>query len=212
MPMKSAEATTDDKGDFTPAASAPGSHTFEAQVGAHAPGKSLPVTVADRTISGTAITMKEGGALAGKVVDTKGAAVPDATVRIAPKSDGDDRMEQMTQGRQAVADSKGVFEVRGLPRTKLQARASSEDAPSKLADLALTTKPAAKDISLVLDEVGMIVGTVVDDQGKPVPEVQVTALPDYFAAGFVVRSRSARLLVASSLDARACSIVRGRQR
>ena len=182
MPMKSAEATTDDKGDFTFAAIAPGSHTFEAQDGEHAPGKSLPVTVADRTISGIAITMKEGGSLAGKVVDTKGAAVPYATVRIAPKSDGDDRMEQMTQGRQAVADSKGVFEVRGLPRTKLQARASSEDATSKLADLDLTTKPAAKDISLVLDEVGTIAGTVVDDQGKPVPEVQVTALPDYFAA------------------------------
>lgn len=181
MPMSSAKATTDDKGDFTFAAIAPGSHTFNAADGEHAPAKSLPVTVADRTISGIAITMKQGGSLSGKVIDTKGAAVPYATVRIAPKSEGG-AMEQMTQGRQAVADNKGMFEVHGLPRTKLQARASSEDATSKLADLDLTAKPAAKDISLVLDEVGTIAGTVVDDQGKPVPEVQVTALPDYFAA------------------------------
>ncbi len=181
MPMKSAEATTDDKGDFTFAAVAPGSHTFNAADGEHAPAKSLPVTVSDHAVSGIAITMKEGGTISGKVVDAKGAAVPYANVRIAPKSESAG-MEQMTQGRQAVADDKGVFEVRGLPRTKLQARATSSDASSKAVDLDLTAKPAAKDVSLVLDEVGTIAGTVVDDNGKPIAEVQVTALPDWFAA------------------------------
>jgi uncharacterized GH25 family protein len=182
MPGDAGETTSDDKGDFTFAALAPGSHVLAAEDGEHAPARSLPVTVADHAVSGITITMKEGGSIAGKVVDGKGAAVPYATIRIAPKGEQD---RGMAQGRQAVADNKGLFEVRGLPRAKIQVRATSEDASSKLADLDLAPKPALKDLSLVLDETGTIAGVVVDDLGKPVPEVQVTATADVFAGDVV---------------------------
>jgi uncharacterized GH25 family protein len=172
------EAMTDANGAFTFAALAPGSHVLSAEDGEHAPSHSLPVTVADRPVTGITITMKQGGSIAGKAIDAKGAAVPYATIRVA----GTGGMQDMTPGRQAVADAKGVFEVRGLPRAKLQVRATSEDAASKLVDLDLVDKPATRDLSLVLDETGTISGVVVDDQGTPVPEIQVTAIADYFAA------------------------------
>ena len=171
------EAMTDAKGEFTFAALAPGSQVLGAEDGEHAPARSLPVTVADRPVTGITITMKEGGSIAGKVVDTKGAAVPYATIRVAARGTA----MEMAPGRQAVADAKGVFEVRGLARSKIQVRASSEDAASKLADFDLAPKPALRDLSLVLDETGTIAGVVVDDAGKPVPEVQVAAIADYFA-------------------------------
>lgn len=174
----SGEAMTDAKGEFSFPALAPGSQVLGAEDGEHAPARSLPVTVADRPVTGITITMKEGGSIAGKVVDTKGAAVPYATIRVAAARGN---AMEMAPGRQAVADAKGVFEVRGLVRGKIQVRATSEDAASKLADFDLAPKPALKDLSLVLDETGTIAGIVVDDAGKPVPEVQVAAIADYFA-------------------------------
>lgn len=177
IPMTAGEATTDDKGDFTFAALAPGTHVLKAEDGDHAPARSLPVTVADRAVAGITITMKLGGVLRGQVVDVKGAGAPYATLRVAQKGGND-----FAPGRQAVTDEHGNFEVRGLARAKLQVRASSEDASSKLLDLDLGAQPIAKDLRLVLDETGTIAGVVVDGNGKPVSEVQVTATADYFAA------------------------------
>jgi uncharacterized GH25 family protein len=176
FPVDEGEATTDDKGDFTIATLAAGTHTFHAEDGEHAPARSSPVTVADRAVTGITITMKEGGVLRGIVVDTKGAGAGYATIRVAPHG-----REDIGQGRQAVADKQGNFEVRGLPRTKLQVRASSADASSKLLDLDLGSQPVAKDLRLVLDETGTIAGVVVDGDGKPVPEIQVSAVADFLS-------------------------------
>ena len=175
LPTSAAEATTDDKGDFTLPALAAGTHFLAAEDAEHAPARSTPITIADRPITGVTITMKEGGTLRGRVVDAQGAGAPYAAVRVAQQDD-------MAPGRQAVADKQGVFEVRGLPRAKLQLRATSDDASSKLLDLDLVSQPVAKDLRLVLDETGTIAGTVVDGNGRPVPEIQVTAELEDFAS------------------------------
>jgi uncharacterized GH25 family protein len=178
MPASAGEATTDDKGEFTFAALAAGTHVLHAEDGDHAPTRSMPVTVGDRPVSGITITMKDGGSVAGRVVDAQGNGVPYATIRVAAKAD-----EQMMQpGRQAVSEKDGTFEVRGLARVKVQVRASSDDASSKVADVDAAATAHTKDLKLVLDETGTISGIVVDGDGKPVAEVQVTAMADFFAA------------------------------
>src|SRR6185503_13847527 len=117
------------KGLFEFPALAPGSHVLVATDGQHAPARSTPVSVADRPIRDITITMKAGGTLAGTVVDDTAKPVPFATVRIA----GDGQQMWMVDARQATSDRTGHFEIHGLARTKLKARAESDNAASALA-------------------------------------------------------------------------------
>lgn len=167
-------STTDEQGKFKIAAVAAGTHVLYASDGEHAPARSAPVTVDERPVTGIEITMKQGGVLSGTVVDATDKPVPYATVRIAGAGE---RMAQVS-ARQATTDEKGAFEIRGIERTKLQARAESETAASKLVDFDLTDKPEHANMKLVLDVTGTISGIVIDDKGAPVSEVQVNAFPD----------------------------------
>jgi protocatechuate 3,4-dioxygenase beta subunit len=168
---------TDTKGEFTFAALAPGSHTLVATDGEHAPARSAPVTVADTPVRNVTITMKAGGVLAGTVVDDLGKPVAYATVRVA----GDGNQMWMVAARQATSDRSGAFELRGLARTKLKARAESDTAASAIATVDLTATGEHKDMKLVLDVKGTIAGMVVDETNQPVAEVQVNAFPDILA-------------------------------
>lgn len=168
------DATTDDKGAFAIAAVASGSHTLLATDREHAPARSTPITVGERPVTGVEIVMREGGVLSGTVVDAAHKPVPFATVRVA----GASQQVWQTTARQATSDQKGAFELRGLARAKLQIRAESETAASAMVDADLSNKPTHDPIELVLDVTGTIAGTVVDDTGAPVPEVQVNAFPD----------------------------------
>lgn len=165
---------TDAKGLFTFEALAPGSHTLVATDGEHAPARSAPVTVADQPVRNVTITMKAGGILAGTVVDDTNQPVAYATVRVA----GDGQQMWMVDARQATSDRSGHFELRGLARTKLKARAESDAAASAIASVDLAAKPETKDLRLVLDVKGTIAGIVVDETNQPVAEVQVNAFPD----------------------------------
>ncbi|HEY5947681.1 MAG TPA: carboxypeptidase regulatory-like domain-containing protein, partial [Kofleriaceae bacterium] len=166
--------TTDAKGQFAFPALAPGSHVLVAADGEHAPARSAPVTVADQPISNVTITMKAGGTIAGTVVDDAKKPVPFATVRVA----GDGQQMWQVDARQATSDRSGHFELHGLVRTKLKARAESDAAASAIASVDLSTTPAKTDLVLVLDVKGTIAGIVVDDSNQPVAEVQVNAFPD----------------------------------
>jgi Carboxypeptidase regulatory-like domain len=167
-------ATTDAKGGFTIAALASGSHRLRAADGEHAPAISPPITVADRPVGNVEIVMTAGGVLSGRVVDASHKLAPFATVRVA----GRGQQMWQTESRQATSDAKGEFELRGLARTKLQARAESDVAASQLVDADLTDKPRIARLELVLDVTGTIAGVVVDETGQLVPEVQVNAYPD----------------------------------
>jgi protocatechuate 3,4-dioxygenase beta subunit len=175
VPDDTGGATTDDKGGFTIAALPRGSYALVAVDGEHAPARSPPITVAEKPVGNVEIVMKTGGAVAGTVVDAAHKPVPFATVRIAASG------QQIWQSaaRQATSDQQGAFELRGLARGKLQARAESDAAASKIADVDLADKPRLDSLELVLDVSGTIAGIVVDDRGAPVPEVQVNAIPDF---------------------------------
>ena len=167
-------AVTDDKGQFKIPAVASGSHTLYAVHDEHAPARSSRVTVDGRPVSGVEIQMKAGGVVTGTVVDANDKPVPYATVRVAGAG------EQMMQvaARQATTDQKGTFSLRGLARTKLQARAEADEVASRIVELDLTDKPVHENLKLVLDVSGTIAGVVVDGKGAPVAEVQVNAFPD----------------------------------
>ncbi|HTR53306.1 MAG TPA: carboxypeptidase regulatory-like domain-containing protein [Kofleriaceae bacterium] len=169
------EQTTDDQGKFAFPALAPGRHTLAASDGEHAPTNSNPITVAaDRPVTGVELVMKAGAAISGQVVDSENKPVAYATVRVAGKGGEMWRIA----ARQATTDQRGQFELRGLARAKLQVRAEAETTASTLVDVDTTAIAAKKDLRLVLDVAGAIAGTVVDDQGQPVAEVQVNAFPD----------------------------------
>jgi uncharacterized GH25 family protein len=170
-------ATTNERGEFTLAALASGSHTLLASDGEHAPARSAPITVADRPVTGVQIAMRAGGVIAGTVVDGNRKPVPFATVRVA----GASQQIWEAAGRQATTDQKGAFELRGLTRAKLQVRAESDAAASKIVDVDVTTTPKVAALELVLDVAGSIAGVVVDETGAPVAEVQVNAFPDILA-------------------------------
>jgi uncharacterized GH25 family protein len=174
-------STTDDQGRFRIAAVAAGTHVLYASDGDHAPARSAPVTVDERPVTGVEITMKEGGVLSGTVVDATDKPVPFATVRIA----GAGEMMAQVAARQATTDDKGTFEIRGITRAKMQARAESETAASKLFDFDLTDKPEQTNVKLVLDVTGTISGIVIDDKGAPVSEIQVNAFPDVLGGASV---------------------------
>lgn len=164
---------TDGDGKFKIPALPPGSHTLVATDGEHAPGRSAPVTVADRSVTGVEITLKDGGVFAGTVVDDAGKPVPYATIRVG----GVGQQVYRVASRQATSDKAGAFEIRGLDRVKLKARAEADAAASKVVDVDLSTEPKVT-LKLVLDVKGIIAGVVVDETGAPVPEVQVNAFPD----------------------------------
>ena len=167
-------ATTDDKGQFSFAAVAPGTHALVANDGEHAPTTGAPFAVSDRAVSGLEVKMKAGGSITGSVVDKGGNPVPYASVRVS----GSGRRMWSVAQRQTTTDKRGLFELRGLARAKLQMRAESDSDASKVIDVDLEAHPDAHDQKLVLDVGGMISGVVVDDAGTPVPEVSVNAFPD----------------------------------
>jgi len=127
-------ATSDERGGFTLAALAAGSYTLTATDGEHAPAQSTPVTVSDRPITNVEIVMRAGGSIAGKVVDASHKPVAFATVRVASTGIA----AWQSEARQATTDQQGMFELRGLGRSKLQARAESDAAASKVHDVDLS--------------------------------------------------------------------------
>lgn len=167
--------TTDAKGAFAIPAVANGQHVIAALDGDHAPGYTT-ITVADQALANVEITMKTGGLVAGTVVDATGKVTPYATVKIAGTN-----AQWDVSARQATTDERGKFELRGLTRSKMSARAESDRAASKLVEVDLTVEPVKRDLKLVLDVTGMISGIVVDDKGAPVAEVSVHSMPDFLS-------------------------------
>src|SRR5262249_58677708 len=111
--------TTEEYGQSTLSLAA-GSNTLIANDSEHAPGRSVPVTVADKPVTNVEIVMKAGGVLAGTVVDSAHQPVAFATLRVAGK---DGNMWLVAQ-RQATTDRAGKFELRGLARVKLEGPAA----------------------------------------------------------------------------------------
>lgn len=201
------EAKSDDKGGFRFAALAPGQYTFGASDGEHVRSLSKPIEVGAQPVRDVLITMRSGGSVSGTVVDRAGAAVPFAVLRIAPHPDGGMR-EAMVGARQVASDERGAFEIRGLPRARLQLRAEGEAATSAILEVSLVEAARREDVRVVLDVEGTISGVVVDEKGEPVPEMQVTCFPD-FRAGAKLASFALGGSTSTTSDGSGAFTVRG---
>ena len=168
-------ADTDTDGRFSFPVLAHGVHVLKAVDGHHAPATSSPFMVAEHPVTDVQIHMGAGGTIAGRVVDKDKKPVAFATVRVAS---GGKRLGLVS--RTGTTGRDGAFEISGLPRHKVSARAETGDTASKLVDADLEASARVADLELVLDVSGTIKGVVVDDTGHPVPEVSVHAVPDVF--------------------------------
>lgn len=172
-------------GTFKFAVVAAGSYTVRARDQVHAPGASEIITVDGATArDGVTVTMKTGGILRGKVVTSGQQPAPFATVQVAPNvTDASDGIQTSPgdSSRSTTADAQGAFEIKGLPRAKLRLRASNTEAASAITDVDLGADDVVDGLTLVLDVDGIIAGVVVDADGEPVAEAQVSAFPDIFS-------------------------------
>lgn len=170
--------TTDAKGAYEIAALPRGAWRLRGVADKFAPGLTEIFEVADAAVTVPDLVLPVGAAIAGRVVDAAGTPVPYATVRVSNGMAGVPTAGTML--RQVSADATGHFTLDGLPRSALQAMAQGEGASSKVVELDLAAVASRTDVELVLDVVGTISGVVVDSAGTPVPEVTVSAMPDFF--------------------------------
>ncbi len=169
--------TTASDGGFKIPALASGSYTLHAKDEVHARTVSEPIQVdGESPTTGVRVVMMSAATIAGVVVDGEGAPVPYASVKAASTQWSPD----MTY-RQAAADDRGTFVIKGLPRVALKVRAEGEEASSHAVDVNLTAVAEKRDLKLTLDVVGTIAGIVVDESGEPVAEAEVSAFPDFLS-------------------------------
>lgn len=194
-------AQSDDKGEFTIAAVAPGSYRFRARHADYATATSA-ITQVDERGAKTAVvlTMNTGITLAGRVVDAAKQPVPYANVALGGRGGfGGMRGGDGDGNRQTTAGADGAFEIKHvlIPEQpdaleQLVVRAESETAASKarsLAELAPTAtgKQDVTGLELILDQIGSISGITVTESGEVVPEAVVTAYLDFQKNGSEAR-------------------------
>lgn len=178
---------TDASGRFKMPALAAGTYRFVAIHGEHAPGTSDLISLDGVTArDDIVIELAAGGLLSGRVVDSSGSPVPFAAVRVASKNLGFGGFAPGAgSSREATSDGDGEFTIAGLQRAELRVVARSEQASSEVVDVDLRTSRAHRGLVLTLSVGGVIAGVVVDSAGEPVPEAQVTAIPDFIQGASV---------------------------
>jgi uncharacterized GH25 family protein len=172
---------SDDQGRFRIPALAPGTYRLGARHEQHAPGESRPVEVGTSPVGDVLITLKTGAVLAGKVVTADGQPAAWATIRTG-RGEGN-RARRAGHFRRATADRDGAFRIAGLPRSRVAVAATSDSASSEIVNVDLGNRARVEDLLLTLSVRGIIAGVVVDSEGQPVPEAQVSAMPDIFGRG-----------------------------
>ncbi len=164
-------------GSFVFDAVGAGSVRFTARHPEHAPGSSAIVTLDGRTPrDGVEVVLPAGVTVSGSVVDTGGAPVASARVRVGVAGAG----MISAAPRQVFSDDQGAWTLRGLPRKALEAVAMHDSGASE----AVAVDARAADVTgveLVLAVTGTITGVVVDAEGEPLEGVQVSAGPDFRA-------------------------------
>ncbi len=199
---------TDDEGKFTLPAVGKGTFRFVALHSEHPPSSTELLHI-DGTSerSDIVIVMELGGILAGRVVDETGAPTPWATVRIGRDPESKSGATN-ADTRQAVAAEDGTFRLEGVARKPLAAFATSETASSELVRFDLGAEGDKLDLVLTLSLGGTIAGTVVDEAGEPLAELQVTAIPD-FANGEPIEELSIRGPAFAVTDGGGGFVIRG---
>lgn len=157
-------------------------------IATHADGRTgkLAVTVADRDQANLVVTLEARASIAGKVIDTTGAAVPGVRVAAEPDVPGRPRIAArlaLSEARNAVVTgADGAFQIVGLDAGKLELAVRDDQgilAPThgdKLAEVELTRGQALTGLVLTIEpRDGKITGRVIGADGKPAADAWVTA-------------------------------------
>lgn len=180
------KAESDPTGAFTLHHVPPGSLTLHAKVtDGRAGGTPLLVATTDKT--GVVIKLEPRSSIAGKVVDSNGAPVARVHVTAKPKQAKDQRFEVRMGDRiyRALTAADGSFRVVGLDDGIHQVEVSDEQgeipcakckSPKDPLELTLGVAEARTGVVLTIEaRDGVLQGSVVDKDGKPVTDVWVTA-------------------------------------
>lgn len=163
-------------GAFEIAAMPAGSYRFAAAHPEFARGASPIITLDGRNArDGIEIKLAAGATVRGIVVDSNKQPVPSARVRIGIASR---RGVIFEPPRQAYTDNKGRFEIKGLARRELAAVAMADTGASETMPVD-TTNGDVGNVTLTIDVTGTIAGVVVDPEGNPIENVQVSAGPNF---------------------------------
>lgn len=141
----------------------------------HPPATSERIAVAGDAVRDVVVTMHEGATISGRVITSAGSAVPWPTVRVLSKAIGGSGTH-----RQVIGDKDGTFNVSGLPKEELLVHGANQEAASEPTSVDMRSKSREKNIEITLTVEGTISGTVVDENGEPVPEAQVFATPNFW--------------------------------
>ncbi len=169
-------------GSFAFAALAAGTWRLTATHSTFGPGTAPPIIVdGEHAKAGVELTLGAGAVVKGKVVDTAGGPIAGANVRAVVRGNVNWREQ-----RQAFTAADGTFAIVGLSRREVEVVASHNSGSSAIAIADLASK-ATVDLTLTLDVVGAIDGTVVDQAGQGIGDAQVIAEPVY-DGGVVARA------------------------
>ena len=121
----------------------------------------------------------------GRVVDHRGAPVPDVLVTASPPYDRGDAPPRV--GASATTDGEGHFELAGLDRDRYDLDADADGyAPASVRGVA----GGARDVTIVVDEGLPLAGVVVTASGEPVPAYTLVVVRRDGAERPIVATRS----------------------
>lgn len=133
------------------------------------------VRVASDDVTGLEWRVSGGAAITGTVKTAAGEPVAGATVRARSATDKD-HPRARRGGGWTQTDSDGSFEMRGLPAGDYSLRCYSDSQPSTAEPTKLSLAAGEQTtVVLTLPAAGKIRGSVVDQRGTPVKDVDVTA-------------------------------------
>jgi protocatechuate 3,4-dioxygenase beta subunit len=157
-------------------------------IAAHADGRTgkLAVTVSDRDQASLVITLEARASIAGKVIDTAGAAVPGVRVTAEPGAPGRPHraawLALSDMRGAAVTGADGAFQIVGLDAGKLALAAHDDQGVlasghgDKLTEVELTRGQALTGLVLTVEpRDGKITGRVVGADGKPAADAWIIA-------------------------------------
>ena len=172
-PDRDAVVTTADGTFLIPTLPA-GTWRVTANLGDYAPTTSAPITLDGvHARSGFELRLLGGAIVRGMVTDKSGMPVAAASVSVVEQS----YLPWRTR-RQALTDADGKFSIRGLAPASVDIFAWHESGASSIVAADLAAKHDY-DVALRLDITGAISGIVVDKNGQPVADAQVSATPDW---------------------------------